>query len=135
MRARVNLPEVRKGETIVLPMDRRVEGLVRAGKLQRLRRAGSATPVTRMQVRPGTVREVLAWVGDDRDRAAAALAAEQSRPSPRVTLVSALSAMATQDATYSPLSDDDASGHPDTVDDGSSLTGALREPGAYVGIG
>jgi hypothetical protein len=42
------------------------------------------------EVPDGTVEDVLDWVGDDRDRAQDALAAEQSKPTPRVTLVEAL---------------------------------------------
>lgn len=38
----------------------------------------------------GTIPQVLALVGDDRTKAAAALAAEQARPHPRTTLVDAL---------------------------------------------
>jgi hypothetical protein len=38
----------------------------------------------------GTVDEVLAWVGDDPDRAGRALAVEQDRDRPRSTLVDAL---------------------------------------------
>ena len=38
----------------------------------------------------GTAEEVLAWVGDDSDRARAALAAEDKRDKPRATLVAKL---------------------------------------------
>lgn len=38
----------------------------------------------------GTAAEVLEWVGDDRDRAGAALLAETARDKPRTTLVAAL---------------------------------------------
>jgi hypothetical protein len=37
-----------------------------------------------------SAKDVLAWVGDDTHRAAAALAAEQARAEPRSTVVSAL---------------------------------------------
>jgi len=42
----------------------------------------------------GTAAEVLEWVGDDPDRAAAALKAEGERDKPRTTLVSALEKLA-----------------------------------------
>lgn len=135
MRARVNLPEVRRGETAVLPMDRRVEGLVRAGKLQRLRRSGTATPVTRVRVTSGTIPEVLSWVGSDPERATAALAAEYARAIPRVTLVATLSAMAEQDDVHSDLSDESPDGHEDTGANVTAFTGALSEQETYVGIG
>jgi hypothetical protein len=38
----------------------------------------------------GSIPTVLAWVGDDRDRARAALDAENEKPEPRSTLVEAL---------------------------------------------
>ncbi|MCX5601621.1 hypothetical protein OOK29_26065 [Streptomyces phaeochromogenes] len=42
-----------------------------------------------------TVADVLAWVGEDQDRAAEALAAEQAKEKPRSTLVKALSEITT----------------------------------------
>ncbi|MBR8638593.1 hypothetical protein KEF29_03085 [Streptomyces tuirus] len=42
----------------------------------------------------GTAKEVLAWVGDDPDRAAEALEAEQAKDSPRSTLVKTLQKIA-----------------------------------------
>lgn len=38
----------------------------------------------------GTVKDVLAWVGDDKDRAATAKANEQTRDEPRSTLIADL---------------------------------------------
>ena len=38
----------------------------------------------------GSVDDVISWVGEDADRAALALEAENSKPSPRKTLVAAL---------------------------------------------
>ncbi len=46
------------------------------------------------QVPAGPVAAVLEWVGEDRDRAAAALAAEQAAASPRKTLVEQLGKLA-----------------------------------------
>lgn len=42
----------------------------------------------------GNAKEVLDWVGEDRDRAAAALVAEATRDKPRSTLVAALEKLA-----------------------------------------
>lgn len=42
------------------------------------------------QVPDGPAKDVLAWVGDDSDRAVAALEAEEARDQPRTTLVAAL---------------------------------------------
>lgn len=44
-----------------------------------------------------TAADVLDWVGDDPDRAAEALAAEQAKDKPRSTLVKALEKVASQD--------------------------------------
>lgn len=44
----------------------------------------------------GTVAAVLGWVGDDRDRAARALDAENAAEKPRTTLVAALKALAAE---------------------------------------
>ena len=44
----------------------------------------------------GTVAAVLGWVGDDRERAARALEAENATDKPRTTLVGALEALATE---------------------------------------
>ena len=44
----------------------------------------------------GTVAAVLGWVGDDRERAARALEAENATEKPRTTLVGALEALATE---------------------------------------
>lgn len=42
------------------------------------------------EVPDGPAKDVLAWVGDDSDRAVAALEAEEARDQPRTTLVAAL---------------------------------------------
>lgn len=46
----------------------------------------------------GTADQVLEWVGEDRERAARALAAEQARSSPRKTVVARLEALAAEEA-------------------------------------
>jgi hypothetical protein len=51
---------------------------------------GSAESGSGDQVPDGTIAEVLDWVGDDSDRAVAALEAEEARDQPRSTLVAAL---------------------------------------------
>jgi len=45
----------------------------------------------------GTAADVLAWVGDDHDKAAKALEAEQAREKPRSTLVAALEKLAARE--------------------------------------
>lgn len=42
----------------------------------------------------GTIDQLMAWVGDDPDKAAAALAAEQAKDKPRSTVVKRLAALA-----------------------------------------
>jgi len=44
------------------------------------------------EVPDGSVETVLEWVGDDEDRASAALQVEQDKSTPRVTLINALEA-------------------------------------------
>lgn len=41
----------------------------------------------------GTIDDLMAWVNDDRERAAAALAAEQAKDKPRSTVVKRLTSM------------------------------------------
>jgi hypothetical protein len=41
----------------------------------------------------GTIDDLMAWVNDDRKRAAAALAAEQAKDKPRSTVVKRLTSM------------------------------------------
>lgn len=51
---------------------------------------GSSESGSGDQVPDGPAKDVLAWVGDDSDRAVAALEAEETRDQPRTTLVAAL---------------------------------------------
>ena len=44
------------------------------------------------EVPDGSIETVLEWVGDDEDRASAALQVEQDKSTPRVTLINALEA-------------------------------------------
>lgn len=48
------------------------------------------------EVPAGSIAVVLAWVGEDRDRAIRALDAEQASEKPRKSLVTALEALATE---------------------------------------
>ncbi|GIE35906.1 hypothetical protein Ait01nite_089510 [Actinoplanes italicus] len=48
------------------------------------------------EVPTGTVSAVLDWVGEDRERAARALEAENAAEKPRTTLVAALTALASE---------------------------------------
>lgn len=50
-------------------------------------------PVETSDVPSGTIKKVLAWVGDDKDRAQAALDAENADESPRKSLVEKLEEM------------------------------------------
>lgn len=72
------------------------------------------------EVPTGSADKVLAWVGDDTDRAAKALAAEQAAKRPRKGLVDALTALTTPpaaepatDGGEPPAGDDGAQGDPD----------------------
>lgn len=56
------------------------------------RKAYEAEPVPE-----GTTTEIMAWVGDDRDRAVRALAAENANDRPRKTLVSQLESMTAEE--------------------------------------
>lgn len=49
-----------------------------------------AEPVAEVAVPDGTVEAVLAWVGDDPERAQRALDYERAKPTPRTTLVAEL---------------------------------------------
>ncbi|MCW2899705.1 MAG: hypothetical protein JWO67_1970 [Streptosporangiaceae bacterium] len=42
----------------------------------------------------GTIDDLMTWIGDDKDRAAQALAAEQAKDNPRVTVIKRLAAPA-----------------------------------------
>lgn len=56
----------------------------------------SGEPIPVVEAVPdGSAAEVLAWVGDDQDRAAAALTVEQASAKPRSTLVDQLTRLAT----------------------------------------
>lgn len=47
----------------------------------------------------GTIDDLMTWVGDDKERAAAALEAEQAKSKPRSTVVKRLAAMTDGDAS------------------------------------
>lgn len=48
-------------------------------------------PTSALKVPDGSISDILKWVGDDPDRASAALKAELSKETPRSTLVDKLS--------------------------------------------
>lgn len=54
--------------------------------------------VAKSEVPEGTISEVKRWVGSDKDRASLALDAEESSDNPRVTLVSHLKDLLSEDA-------------------------------------
>jgi hypothetical protein len=115
VRSYVNLPEIARGQIGTLPDDARLRGLLAAGLVELVGRR-EPTPVP-TPVRPpqmpqesaeiarvdvdqgdpsvpqGTVRELLDWVGDDVDRASAALDAELAATVARSTLVARLLAL------------------------------------------
>jgi hypothetical protein len=79
------------GDVIDVPVDEAVEvddemgrSLVDQGWLE-------------VDARGATVAEVLEWVGDDPERASAALAEERAKDDPRVSLVSRLESMTKED--------------------------------------
>lgn len=130
VRSLVNLPDIRRGETATLPLTPRVAGLIDAGRLEQVgrpqRRLAAPAPVD--PVPSGTVREVLAWVDSDRDRAERALDRELSTTNARVTLVNALMALVDQEAASSSLSDDSPSEGEDTGEALEAVTRDLRAP-------
>ena len=75
--------------------------------------------ITKADVPQGAVEAVLHWVGDDLERAEAALEAEGEREKPRSGLLSKLEAMFTSSSAPSnyiavlPISHSDAEGHLD----------------------
>lgn len=58
--------------------------------------SGPSGPPTELDIE-GTAAGVLAWVGEDPERAKVALAAEEAKDKPRSTLVKALEKLAEQD--------------------------------------
>jgi len=85
VKANVNLPELRRGQTGRLKNDARVAGLIASGRLQLA--GASALPE---QPPVGTISEVMRWVGDDKRRAERALNRELASTAARTTLVKKL---------------------------------------------
>lgn len=56
--------------------------------------SNSAGPPPADDVPAGTMADVLAWVGDDKERARAAVKAEKARPDPRTSLLAKLAKIA-----------------------------------------
>ena len=87
--ANVRLPELARGQSGMLELTPRVDGLISSGKLTLLRAYQS-----RDSVPSGTIRVVLEWVGASANRARMALDKELSERNPRTTLLAALSELA-----------------------------------------
>lgn len=86
-----------------LPLPSGIADRVSRGELRLVNADGSAIeepppapPVDPEVVPTGSIAVVLAWVGEDRERAVRALDAEHATEKPRVTLVAALEALATE---------------------------------------
>ena len=58
--------------------------------MQEVEKEDAPVVVEEETVPEGTVKEILAWVGDNKDRAILALEAENAKESPRKGLVSSL---------------------------------------------
>lgn len=87
--------DVRRGE--LLPGDvpqTEVAALLELGHVELVSADPPAEQPDPESAPTGSVAEVLAWVGDDRERAWLALAAESERSEPRSTLVTKLNALA-----------------------------------------
>lgn len=96
VRAVVNLPELERGRTGLLPDDARTRGLLASGRLALARpEIVLLPPETGETVTPpvGTIAQIMAWVGDDPDRAVAALDRELASTTARSTLINQLLAI------------------------------------------
>jgi hypothetical protein len=72
----------------------------------RKRQPAPARPADQMPTGPATIKDWLAWVGTDPQRAADALAAEQTRDKPRATLIDTLRQLAAGDTDTTELDDE-----------------------------
>lgn len=77
-----------KGEEI--PNGEFADHLIASGAPIEVEEAPPAPPADPDAVPQGTVAEILAWVGEDKDKAAKALAAEQAAERPRAGIVGPL---------------------------------------------
>ena len=71
-------------------------------KPDRPARTPAAAPADPAAVPTGNVSDLLAWVGDDRDKATRALAAEQAKPRPRAGVVEPLTQLLVVDPATVP---------------------------------
>lgn len=82
-----------------LPLPSGIADRVARGSLRLVNEDGSPieatdpAPAASNELPTGSVAVVLDWVGDDRDRAVEALAAERAQDKPRKSLVAALEAL------------------------------------------
>lgn len=83
--------QVSPGEIVDCPDDPHTADLLDSGRLTKVRyRSADEVP-------SGTIGAVERWVGSDKGRAQQALTAEQASPSPRSTLVDALTKIITSE--------------------------------------
>lgn len=126
VKAHVNLPELKRGQTGRLKNDQRVAGLLAAGYLELV--GASARPE---EPPVGTISEVMAWVGDSSKKAERALNRELSSTAARTTLVKRL-----QDVLGETLSEPAYEPQPEPEgdhagDDAAALSEHLSEPEGF----
>lgn len=79
-----------KPRRIASILDKPVEVTEELVEMQEVEKEDAPVVVEEETVPEGTVKEILAWVGDNKDRAILALEAENAKESPRKGLVSSL---------------------------------------------
>ena len=79
-----------KPRKIASILDKPVEVTEELVEMQEVEKEDAPVVVEEETVPEGTVKEILAWVGDNKDRAILALEAENAKESPRKGLVSSL---------------------------------------------
>ena len=79
-----------KPRRIASILDKPVEVTEELVEMQEVEKEDAPVVVEEELVPEGTVKEILAWVGDNKDRAILALEAENAKESPRKGLVSSL---------------------------------------------
>lgn len=116
VKSRMPLPDMPRGVVVRVEMTPRVEGLIASGKVELV---VGPKPVEQEPASPvppsGTITAVLDWVGDDPERALAAMEAELDSARPRQTLLDRLDALSASDAFYGaeePAEGEDTGGEP-----------------------
>ena len=79
-----------KPRKIASILDKPVDVTEELVEMQEVEKEDAPVVVEEETVPEGTVKEILAWVGDNKDRAIFALEAENAKESPRKGLVSSL---------------------------------------------